>query len=119
MIRSIDSTFLVYHDTMSISIGRSLVAITNKPNGLQSTHTCWFPQVEEVEGREVIKVVSYVPQFIAFVKNDRRMYQAMCVARNEATARAYASLATATDGDNPDALPVVKKGSQEANRRAD
>ena len=94
---------------MSINIGRNLVAITGRPNGLKTPNTCWFPEVEQIEGREFIKIVSWMPAFSAFVKGDKRMYQAMCIARNEATTRAFQQHA-GQDEDNPDALHVVRRG---------
>ena len=98
-----------HRDTMSITIGRNLVAITNKNGGIDAPNTCWFPQVEQIDGREFIKIVPYIPQFTVFVKNDKRMYQAMCNARNDATTAAFKQF-DVVDGDNPYENHVVRKG---------
>ena len=67
-----------------VSIFRGVIAIAKNGPQARKIHSCWFPDVAEVDGRQYALITVGDPRFRAFVDNNTAMHDLMVKRRNAA-----------------------------------
>ena len=94
-----------------VSIFRGVTAIAKNGPQARKIHSCWFPDVAEVDGRQYARITVGDHRFRAFVDNNTAMHDLMVKRRNAAIDVALMEkFGAAEDPDATRCLPKRKRG---------